>query len=78
MYDLNETTGAEYGLNTDGGSFQHSAMATWSHYNGYDNQIYCFGQGQTATTVTAAPAINNAAKVLIKGTVTDQSPGQTA
>jgi hypothetical protein len=44
--------------------------------NGYDNRIYCFGKGLTATTVEASPEIsvygNN---VLIKGTVTDQSPG---
>ena len=46
-------------------------------FNNYDNQLYCFGKGQTATTVTTEPIINNAAQVLIKGTVTDQSPGQT-
>lgn len=46
-------------------------------FNNYDNQLYCFDKGQTATTVTTEPAINNPAQVLIKGTVTDQSPGQT-
>jgi outer membrane protein assembly factor BamB len=45
--------------------------------NGDDNQIYCFGQGQTATTVTTSPVYNNPTQVEIKGTVTDQSPGQT-
>ena len=45
--------------------------------NAYDNQIYAYGKGQTATTVTTAPGINDPAQVLIKGTVTDQSPGQT-
>ncbi len=44
--------------------------------NGYDNQIYCFGKGQTATTVDAEPAIiAKGTNVLIKGTVTDQSSG---
>ena len=45
-------------------------------YAGYDNQIYCYGPGLSATTVTATPGIGNA--VTIQGTVTDQSPGQTA
>ena len=44
-------------------------------FNGYDNQIYCFGKGQTATSVTATPGVGNA--VTIEGTVTDQSSGQT-
>ncbi len=48
-------------------------------YNNYDGKLYCFGKGQTATTVTA-PTIptNIGSKVLIQGTITDQSPGQTA
>ncbi len=48
--------------------------------NAYDNQIYCYGKGQTATTVVSAPenAIAMGSKVLIKGTITDQSPGITA
>jgi hypothetical protein len=45
--------------------------------NLYDQLIYSFGKGLTATTVTTEPAINNAAQVLIQGSVTDQSPGQT-
>jgi outer membrane protein assembly factor BamB len=44
--------------------------------NGYDNQIYCFGKGQTATTVSAPEAIQPlGTPILVKGTVTDQSPG---
>ena len=43
--------------------------------NGYDNQIYCFGKGPSATTVDAAPAIiSKGSAVMIKGTVTDQTP----
>jgi hypothetical protein len=46
--------------------------------NAYDAQLYCFGKGQSATTVTASPAVvTNGSSVLIRGTVTDQSPGQT-
>jgi outer membrane protein assembly factor BamB len=44
--------------------------------NGMDNQIYAFGKGQTATTVTLAPkVITLGDSALIEGTVTDQSPG---
>ncbi len=47
-------------------------------FDSYDLQIYCYGKGLSATTVNAAPAINNNKEVLITGTVTDQSPGKTA
>ena len=44
--------------------------------NGYDMQIYCFGKGQTATTVSAPQtAAPKGSSVIISGTVTDQSPG---
>ena len=43
--------------------------------NSYDNQIYCIGRGQTATTVTYSPVVSSSNTVLIQGTVTDQSPG---
>jgi hypothetical protein len=44
--------------------------------NHYDNNIYCFGTGQSAVTVTAPEVVQgNGTAVLIKGTVTDQSPG---
>ena len=48
-------------------------------YNNYDGKLYCFSKGQTATTVTA-PTLPSTigSNVLIQGTVTDQSPGQTA
>jgi len=45
-------------------------------YNGYDNRIYCFGKGPSATTVTASPKVTvRGIGVLIEGTVTDQSLG---
>jgi hypothetical protein len=41
-----------------------------------DNQLICFGQGQTATTISASPVVSvHGNSVLIQGTVTDQSPG---
>ena len=40
-----------------------------------DCQIYCFGKGSSATTVTASPKVSvNGDDVLIEGTVTDNSP----
>jgi len=46
-------------------------------FNGYDNQLYCFGKGKTATAVTASSkVIAKGDTVLIEGTVTDQSPAQ--
>jgi outer membrane protein assembly factor BamB len=44
--------------------------------NYYDNQIYCFGKGPSKTTVTVQDdVVPLGDSVLIKGTVTDQSPG---
>ena len=46
--------------------------------NAYDNRLYCYAKGLSATTVSAADtAIPEGSSVLIKGTVTDQSPGKT-
>jgi outer membrane protein assembly factor BamB len=43
--------------------------------NLYDNKVYCYGKGPSATTITATPGLGNV--VTIQGTVTDQSPGMT-
>jgi outer membrane protein assembly factor BamB len=44
--------------------------------NYFDNRIYCFGTGPSATTVQVAPKVVSAGNgVMIEGTVTDQSPG---
>jgi hypothetical protein len=44
--------------------------------DGMDNQIYCFGKGQTAVTVSASPKVAaQGNSVLIEGMVLDQSPG---
>ncbi len=44
--------------------------------NYYDNSIYCYGKGPSATTVTASPKVSvHGSSVLVEGTVTDQSSG---
>ena len=41
-------------------------------YNNYDGQVYSFGKGPSATTVTAAPKVTAlGSSVMIEGTVTD-------
>jgi len=46
--------------------------------NGYDNQLYCFGIGNSQTTVEAPmTAVTAGTNVVIQGTVTDRSPGET-
>jgi outer membrane protein assembly factor BamB len=81
VYAINATTG---NLVWSGSSFDDSNAASalladgiFVKPNAYNNELYAYGQGQTATTVTTAPGINDPAQVLIKGTVTDQTPGQT-
>jgi hypothetical protein len=46
-------------------------------YNAYDNRLYCFGKGQTSTTVSVTKSqIGKGESVGITGTITDQSPAQ--
>jgi hypothetical protein len=46
------------------------------NYDQMDNSIYCFGKGQTATTVTAPDTVSSlGSSVVLRGSVTDQSPG---
>ncbi len=48
-------------------------------YNYGDGRIYCFGKGQTATTVSAPQTVQpQGTPILIQGTITDQSPGKTS
>jgi hypothetical protein len=45
-------------------------------WNSFDNQIYCFGKGPTATTVTAPDTAQPlGTQVLVQGTVMDKSGG---
>ncbi len=44
----------------------------------YDNNIYAYGKGNSAVTVTVPEIVQTAGTpILVKGTVTDQSPGKT-
>jgi outer membrane protein assembly factor BamB len=44
-------------------------------FNWFDGQVYAFGKGPSATTVTASPEVSmHGTKVMVKGTVTDQTP----
>jgi outer membrane protein assembly factor BamB len=53
------------------------AYGNFVYLNGYDGTVYCFGKGKSATTVTAPQtAVSQGTKVLISGTVLDQSPAQ--
>ncbi|MDR1992051.1 MAG: PQQ-binding-like beta-propeller repeat protein [Nitrososphaerota archaeon] len=46
--------------------------------NSYDNLLYAYGKGRSATTIEApTTAVAVGASITIRGTVTDQSPGQT-
>jgi len=45
-------------------------------YNAYDSLIYCFGKGQSKTTVSVrSDVISNGESILITGRVTDESAG---
>ena len=78
LYAVNGTTGKEQ-WSIDGffiGKCFALADGYLVDYNAYDNQVYCFGQGPTKTTV-AAPAIGvtTATPISITGSVTDISAG---
>jgi len=79
MWCLNATTGETVwsiafwspGFNMQGLIADGKLIAT----NYYDNRMYCFYRGQTATTVTASPKVTvHGSSVLVEGMVTDQSP----
>jgi hypothetical protein len=47
-------------------------------WNSFDNQIYSFGKGPSATTVSASPKVSvEGSSVLVEGTVIDKSGGTT-
>jgi hypothetical protein len=79
IYALNATTGELVWdiINFATGSSLPIAYGYMMSFNAYDNRIYCYGKGQTATTVETSPVINSATQIQISGTVTDQSPGKT-
>ena len=84
IWVLNATTGQQIwttyfqGENNGGAGYPHGAVADgeYVNYNMYDNQIYAFGQGPSATTISAPQtAINAGQKVVLQGTVLDISTG---
>jgi outer membrane protein assembly factor BamB len=78
IYCLNATTGDLLwkSLSFDIGSSPACADGVMVWFNGYDNQIYAYGKGPSATTVTAPDVgIAFGSSVVIRGTVTDKSPG---
>lgn len=61
------------------GMMRHGAISDglYTVLNSYDGQVYTFGKGPSAITVSAPQtAVPKGTAVLISGTVTDQSPGQ--
>lgn len=78
IYCINATTGEEIwsSLNFDivGTSACADGYMVW--FNGYDNQIYCYGKGPSAITVGASPKVSvEGDSILVEGLVTDISPG---
>jgi hypothetical protein len=76
IYVVNASTGKN--VWNMSGWFEQCAIADSKllSHNCYDNQIYCFGKGPSATTVEAPlSAVTQGSKIIIQGTVTDQSPG---
>jgi hypothetical protein len=84
IWVLNATTGQQLwtiafqGPNDGGPGYPEGSVADGEYVNQnmYDNQIYAFGQGPSATTVAAPQSATNVGnKVVIQGTVLDVSAG---
>ena len=78
LYCINATTGEEIwnSLNFDIISSPAIADGVLLWLNGYDNQIYAYGKGPSATTVAASPKVSvHGSNVLVEGYVTDKSSG---
>ena len=57
------------------GSAKNTADGILVAFNWFDGQVYAFGKGPSATTVTASPKASvHGTEVVIEGTVTDQTP----
>jgi len=80
IFALNATTGQEIFqfLDFASGHSMPIADGILLTFNSYDRQLYAFGKGNSATTVQAPMTeVTEGNTVMITGTVTDQSPGQT-
>jgi hypothetical protein len=76
MYVIDAKTGASLWNMTGWWNYGALADGTWVAQNNYDNRIYAFGKGPTATTVEAPlTQIAKGTSFIIQGAVTDQSPG---
>jgi len=73
---LNATTGEEiWKILFWGTSDIRIADGILIGWNQYDGQVYAFGKGPSGTTVTASPDVSvQGTSVMIKGTITDQTP----
>jgi outer membrane protein assembly factor BamB len=81
---INATTGEEIfkilmfsanGGASLGGQYAQLADGHILALNFFDNEIYCFGKGPSATTVTASPKVSvHGTSVIVEGTITDQTP----
>ena len=78
--DVNITSGQLIWAIQDYVGWTGSQLAVADGYmvggNMYDNMVYCYGMGPSATTISAPSQTSTfGTPVLIQGTVTDQSPG---
>jgi hypothetical protein len=72
---INATDGKEIWSILDFGGGLSIADGRLLGSNSLDNEIYCYGKGPSATTVTTQNDVSVlGTKVMIKGTVTDQTP----
>ena len=77
LHCINATTGEGIWNYTGGGTVGAVADGYITFDSRYDGNLYVFGKGKSATTVTApTAAVPKGNSVLIQGTVLDQSPGQ--
>ncbi len=82
VYAINATTGqlvwSSSSFDDSNGASAAIADGIFLKPNAYNNELYAYGQGQTATTISAPQnAQTLGSTVLIQGTVTDQSSGNT-
>jgi hypothetical protein len=76
LYALDATTGAQVWNISGQISVACIADGILLGTNAYDGKVYAFGPGQTATTVSAPETATQAGQpIVIRGTVTDQTPG---
>jgi hypothetical protein len=83
LYCLDALTGQQY-WNFSGSQLDQSRTFTGAIADGYlafasqyDSTMYVFGKGKTQTTIEAPlTAITKGQRLIVKGTVMDQSPGQ--